>query len=77
MRIDGLIILELTETELQEELKIVTNLHRKKILKAIEVLKEYHEHLKDHGITDVRSFASVTLIDKKNPPLTNWITVVD
>ena len=47
MKIDGLIILELDDSELLEELKIATKLHRKKILKAIELLIQYHAYLKE------------------------------
>ena len=47
MKVDGLIILELIESELLEELKITTKLHRKKILKAIELLQQYHAYLKE------------------------------
>jgi pSer/pThr/pTyr-binding forkhead associated (FHA) protein len=42
MKVDGLIILDLEEGDLEHELKITTKLHKKKITKAIEVLKEYH-----------------------------------
>lgn len=38
MGVDGYLILELTEDDLKEELKITTKLHLKKFVKAIEVL---------------------------------------
>jgi pSer/pThr/pTyr-binding forkhead associated (FHA) protein len=59
MKIDGLLILELSEEELTEELKIATKLHRKKILKAIEVLKEYQNYFRDkseHGGNKMKNF---------------------
>lgn len=43
MKVDGLIILDLSEEELLTELDIKTKLHRKKFIKAIGLLKEYHE----------------------------------
>lgn len=42
MKIDGLLILELSESDLESELKIIKKLHRKKIIKAISLLKEYN-----------------------------------
>lgn len=40
-KVDGLTILDLKEDEIEEELKINTKLHKKKVVKAIEILKEY------------------------------------
>lgn len=45
MKVDGLLILELTEDDLENELKIFKKLHRKKIVKAIQILKEYNDYL--------------------------------
>jgi hypothetical protein len=45
MRVDGLLILDLEEEDFEQELKIITKLHRKKIIKAIVVLKQYQEYL--------------------------------
>lgn len=47
MGVDGLLILDLEEKDIEEELQISTKLHRKKIIKAIEVLREYTKYLKD------------------------------
>lgn len=47
MKIDGLIILDLEEADLEEELKITVKLHKKKMTKAIELLKEYHKLYKE------------------------------
>lgn len=41
MAVDGLLILELTEEDLKEEMNVNVNLHRRKLMKAIEVLKDY------------------------------------
>lgn len=41
MRIDGLMIFELEEQDIEQELKINIKLHRRKIVKALELLKEY------------------------------------
>lgn len=46
MSIDGLLIFELTEEDLEKELQITTKLHRKKIIKAIELLRQYDSYLK-------------------------------
>lgn len=46
MSIDGLLILELTEEDLENELQIPIKLHRKKIVKAIELLRQYDEYLR-------------------------------
>jgi len=45
-KVDGYLILELEEEDVIEELKITKKLHRKKIMKAIEILKEYQEQIK-------------------------------
>lgn len=50
MSIDGLLILELTEEDLETELQINIKLHRKKIVKAIDVLKQYDNYL--HQLSD-------------------------
>ena len=47
MKIDGLIILDLEESDLEVELKITVKLHKKKMTKAIELLKEYHKLYKE------------------------------
>lgn len=52
MRIDGLLILELTEEDLKTELQISVKLHRKKIIKAIELLKQYDAFLRDLAQTN-------------------------
>lgn len=41
LKIDGYLILELTEEDLEGELQVNSRLHRKKILKAIDELKEF------------------------------------
>lgn len=46
MAIDGMLIFDLTDEDLKNDMKIDLSLHRKKILKAIEVLVEYGEALK-------------------------------
>jgi hypothetical protein len=46
MRIDGLLILDLEEEDIELELKIKIKLHWKKIVKALELLKQYSEFLK-------------------------------
>lgn len=71
MKIDGLIILELNEDELLEELKITMKLHRKKILKAIEVLKEYHEYFRDSTAGGNRNLKSGLLAEEKEFAITN------
>lgn len=45
MKIDGLIILDIDESDLELELKIVKKLHRKKILKGVQILKEFQKYL--------------------------------
>lgn len=45
MKVDGLLILELEESDLLQELYIQKKLHRKKILKGIQVLKDYNQFL--------------------------------
>lgn len=46
MSIDGLLILDLTEEDLETELKIAVKLHRKKIIRAIELLRQYDSYLR-------------------------------
>lgn len=41
MRVDGLTIFELQEEDIEVELNIKVKLHRKKIVKALELLREY------------------------------------
>ena len=41
MEVDGLIILDIDEIDLENDLKIVKKLHRKKILKGVQILKEF------------------------------------
>lgn len=48
MGVDGYLILELDEEEVEQELQITTKLHRKKIMKAIDLLKEYTVYLKEN-----------------------------
>ena len=45
MKIDGLIILDLDENDLNSELLIKKKLHLKKIMKGLEILKEYENFL--------------------------------
>ena len=45
LKVDGYLILDLTDQDLEEELKISSKLHRKKLLKAISTLREYNEFL--------------------------------
>ena len=47
MGVDGYLILDLTEDDIEVELKIKTKLHRRKIIKAINVLKKYREYMKN------------------------------
>lgn len=47
MGVDGYLILDLEENDIEEELQIKVKLHRWKIMKAIEVLREYTNYLKD------------------------------
>lgn len=54
MGVDGYLILDLEEKDIEEELQIKTKLHRKKIQKAIEVLKEYTTFLKQHQTIQIQ-----------------------
>ena len=45
MKIDGYIILELEESDLEQELGITLRLHRKRIMKGLEILKDYQRYL--------------------------------
>ena len=47
MSIDGLLILDITEEDLENEVRVPIKLHRKKIIKAIDVLKEYNNYLNE------------------------------
>lgn len=47
MSVDGLLILELTEEDLENEIQIPVKLHRKKIIKAIELLRQYDSYLRE------------------------------
>lgn len=46
MRVDGLLILDLEETDIEEELNIKVKLHWRKIIKALEILKSYDDFLR-------------------------------
>ncbi len=48
MGVDGLLILDLEEADIEEELRITTKLHRKKIMKAVAMLKDYTTYLKNN-----------------------------
>lgn len=50
MRIDGLMIFELLEDDIEQELKIKVKLHRRKIVKALELLKEYQKFLQQKNL---------------------------
>lgn len=68
MKIDGLIILDLNEAELEQELKITTKLHKKKMTKAIEVLKEYHQLWKEG---EIQGNVQTSLSSTVGPSTTN------
>ena len=58
MKIDGYLILDLEENDLENELQISKKLHRKKILKAISLLQEYNSYLSkkiSHSIMKIES----------------------
>lgn len=48
MKVDGYLILDLEESDIEEELQIPVRLHRKKIMKGIQLLKEYTTYLRHH-----------------------------
>ena len=48
MGIDGYLILDLTEKDIEEELNVKTKLHLKKIIKAIKILNEYSVYLREN-----------------------------
>lgn len=48
MSIDGWLIFEIEEDDLINDLQIKTKLHRKKIMKGIEILKEYKRYIKNN-----------------------------
>lgn len=48
MSIDGWLIFEIEEDDLVNDLRISKKLHRKKIMKGIEILKDYKIYLNNH-----------------------------
>ena len=48
MSIDGWLIFEIEEDDLITDLKIKTKLHRKKIMKGIQMLKEYKTYVRNN-----------------------------
>ena len=73
MGIDGLLILELEESDIEEELRIKTKLHRKKIMKALDLLKEYTDYLKkmfekDNNVVTMEELEEKSL-EKQEIPL--------
>lgn len=48
MSIDGWLIFEIEEDDLINDLKVETKLHRKKIMKGINMLKEYKTYVRNH-----------------------------
>lgn len=77
MKVDGLLILELQEDELLQELHIEIKLHRKKIMKAIELLKEYHDYFKEGCETDQRKGNKGVIDEDKNFGVSNRIVNAD
>jgi len=77
MKVDGLLILELKEEELLEELKIEIKLHRKKIIKAIELLQEYHAYFKEGCEGDQRKGNKPAMEEDKDFGVSNRIVNAD
>ena len=48
MSIDGWLIFEIEEDDLVNDLKVNTKLHRKKIMKGINILKEYKAYIRNN-----------------------------
>jgi hypothetical protein len=48
MSIDGWLIFEIEEEDLVNDLKVSKKLHRKKIMKGIQILKDYKVYIRNH-----------------------------
>lgn len=48
MSIDGWLIFEIEEDDLINDLRVVTKLHRKKLMKGIQMLKEYKSYIRNN-----------------------------
>ncbi len=77
MKVDGLLILELQEDELLQELHIEIKLHRKKIIKAIELLKEYHDYFKEGCESDMRKGNKGVIEEEKDFSVSNRVVNAD
>lgn len=70
MSVDGLLILELTDEDLETELKITKKLHRKKISKAIGQLHQYNEFLQEEARRETKMISEIERINsKENEPV--------
>ena len=65
MSVDGLLILELTEEDLEKEIQIPVKLHRKKIIKAIDLLRQYDGYLRELALNEKSSDDNKNSIDEE------------
>lgn len=67
MSVDGLLILELTDEDLETELNITKKLHRKKIAKAIGQLHQYNDFLQEEARRETQIISDLDEMgNKKN-----------
>ena len=68
MSVDGLLILELTDDDLQNELGIGPKLHRKKILNAINQLHRYNAFLQEQAEREADVLLNTNKLQTKTEP---------
>ena len=79
MSIDGWLIFEIEEDDLINDLKVETKLHRKKIMKGINMLKEYKTYVRNNlPIKDPEDQPGMAIeVENKNDAHTNQIEIIE
>ena len=80
MSIDGWLIFEIEEDDLITDLKVETKLHRKKIMKGINMLKEYKTYVRNNmPIKDLNEEPGnmAIEIETKNDVLTSPVEIIE
>ena len=79
MSIDGWLIFEIEEDDLINDLKVEAKLHRKKIMKGINMLKEYKTYVRNNlPIKDPEDQQGMAIeVENKNDVHSNQIEIIE